>query len=100
LSNLDATFRSDLPFPINQVWVWKGDKQDWWKDPSLIVQRIHCHDQLILGTEGCGEYWALIVSGQSYGTIWNISDVGASPCAPPKSFLEWYEHWIDLLDNQ
>lgn len=34
---------------------------------------------LFLGDDGCGMYWALIVTGAQRGYVWNICDVGAQP---------------------
>lgn len=99
-SNSAIPFRPDLPFPLTQAWVWESETKEWWKDPSQIVQRVHCHGQLTVGTEGCGEYWSLIVSGDQYGYMWNISDVGAGPFVPEQSFTDWYELWLDSLDKK
>jgi SMI1 / KNR4 family (SUKH-1) len=87
--------RPDIPFPLDKVWIWENEEKDWWNDPSELVQRVHCHGQLLVGNEGDGEYWSLIVAGDQYGYIWNVSDVGAGPCDPPKQFLDWYESWLD-----
>lgn len=93
-------FRPDIPFPLSQEWTWESETKDWWQDPSQIVQHIHCHGQLLVGTEGCGEYWSLIVSGDQYGYMWNISDVGAGPFVQKQSFTDWYEAWLDSLDKK
>jgi hypothetical protein len=80
-------------FPLTEYWVWESEEH-WTEEKKKKYNRVF-NGNLILGTEGCGMYWTLIVSGPLRGQIWDIADVGAQPCAPSLSFLEWYEYWLD-----
>ncbi len=37
------------------------------------------HGSIVLGTDGCGMYWHLIVTGEHRGQVWSIGGVGAQP---------------------
>ena len=58
---------------------------------------------ILLATEGCGMYSALIVNGREYGNIWFkdlANDAGMFPLTNPKDskplgFYDWYELWLD-----
>ena len=78
------------PFPFTEPWIWENDEHVDEKKKDQTD-----YGRLILGDEGCGRYWALIVTGPSRGKMWDITDVGIQPCDPPKNFLEWYESWLD-----
>jgi len=82
------------PFPFTQSWIWEdgdvsaeGGKEDVYRGV------------LILGTDGCGQYWALIVCGPEFGRIWMLADVGITPVIPGMTFSEWYEAWLDGRKN-
>ena len=86
---------SDLlskPFPFVEHWIWEQE------EPSEEVDarwETVSHGNLILGHDGCGMYWTLVVSGEQRGRIWLQTDMGIQPCAPSLTFLEWYEVWLD-----
>ena len=50
---------------------------------------------MVLGHDGCGLFWLLIVNGSEKGKIWQTSDMGIQPCAPSLTFTEWYENWLN-----
>ena len=78
------------PFPFTRAWVWESgtiSTEGAWSDANCGV--------LILGTDGCGLYWALVVRGPDFGSIWMLSDVGITPTIPKMTFTEWYEAWLD-----
>ncbi len=79
-----------LPFPLNEYWVWEGDPEAREADINRVFQ-----GQLRLGTDGCGMYWVLILTGDQRGRIWYVSGGGAQPCVPKRGFLSWYEYWLD-----
>ncbi len=54
---------------------------------------------LVLGHDGCGMYWHLVITGPERGQVWQITDVGAQPCAPRRDFFSWYEYWLDGHDD-
>lgn len=79
-----------LPFPFTRAWVWEdGDTSDE-GDAEQVG-----HGSLLLGTDGCGMDWYLIVTGVARGHVWQFSDVGITPTDPGRDFLEWYENWLD-----
>jgi SMI1 / KNR4 family (SUKH-1) len=84
--------RPDLsrPFPFTKLWIWEdGDTSEEGTEDD-----VNC-GVLILGTDGCALYCALVVRGPDEGKIWMIADVGITPLRPPMMFLEWYEAWLD-----
>ncbi|MBO0870002.1 MAG: hypothetical protein J2P15_15695, partial [Micromonosporaceae bacterium] len=69
------------PFPLTEAWIWEdGDPPH---TPGVSVEMVYEDGVLPLGTDGCGEYWVLIITGQHRGQIWNIADVGAGPFGRP-----------------
>ncbi len=42
---------------------------------------------LTLGTDGCGQFWALVVHGPQFGKVWMLADVGITPTVPALTFL-------------
>ncbi len=78
------------PFPLTKYWVWEGEQEENPERHQAID-----HGNLVLGTEGCGRYWVLIVTGIERGQMWDRADVGIQPCAPPRDFLSWYEYWLE-----
>ncbi|MEZ0265337.1 MAG: SMI1/KNR4 family protein [Phycisphaerae bacterium] len=80
------------PFPFTRPWVWEEG------DPSDEGTREQVEDgTLHLGTDGCGQYWLLVVSGPERGAVWMLADVGITPTAPKRDFLQWFEDWLDGL---
>ncbi len=95
---LNQIFRPDLPFPLSNAWTWE-DEIDWDKELSPLLDEVRYHGHLYLGTNGDGEDWILIITGDERGHVWNRADVGASPCIPGRDFLSWYEYWLDGGDD-
>jgi hypothetical protein len=90
--NKQNTIMLDKPFPLTDPWVWEGEKLT---PERLERQREIYRGFLVLGDEGCGMYWVLIVTGEERGRVWCFADVGVQSCAPALSFLDWYEYWLD-----
>lgn len=69
------------PFPLTETWVWEDEERP---DEELgpLLEPVHNHGSLVLGTDGCGMYWHLIVTGPHRGHIWNISGEGAALLVP------------------
>ncbi|HCF25660.1 MAG TPA: hypothetical protein DEV81_00180 [Cyanobacteria bacterium UBA11049] len=83
------------PFPLSNYWVW-DDVDD--VDEELFDSVYRC-GHLYLGTEGCGIDWILIVNSAARGKVWQRSDEGIVPCTPARSFISWYEYWLDGGEN-
>lgn len=77
-------------FPFEQYWVWEDEEDD---DDDRIDQIVYGNIELF--NFGDGQSWNIIINGPQKGQMWNFTDVGIGPCAPPKSFLEWFECWLD-----
>ena len=82
--------RVSRPFPFTQTWVWEdGRSSDEGTQDQTHDGNIH------LGTDGCAQYWLLIVSGPERGNVWLLADVGVTPTSPRRDFLQWFEDWLD-----
>lgn len=78
------------PFPFSEQWIWEGDEAE-----NTELQGRIFDGNIYLGTDGCGMDWTLIISGEQRGFVWQITDVGISPCQPPMTFLQWFTKWLD-----
>ncbi|QNP67799.1 SMI1/KNR4 family protein [Streptomyces genisteinicus] len=100
------------PFPLTAVWVWENeeDGEDEEEDAGALSEQeledrtdaVFDHGSLLLGTDGCGMYWHLVVTGPQRGHVWLIDEFGAmpfgtSPGASPMpgtpGFTGWVGHW-------
>ncbi|MGW9136730.1 SMI1/KNR4 family protein [Streptomyces sp. NPDC055681] len=94
------------PFPLTARWVWADDP--WSAEESQpAIDAVSDHGSIILGDEGCGMYWHLVVTGPSRGHIWLVFEDGAVPfgaefdyepgdAAFPNGeagFAGWVKHW-------
>ena len=78
------------PFPFSKTWVWEGGDLS----EEGANEEIHS-GSIYLGTDGCGMYWHLIVTGAERGNVWQICGEGLQPTDPKRDFLRWYEEWLD-----
>jgi hypothetical protein len=78
------------PFPFTAPWIWEDGESSHEGTQEDVTSGV-----LILGTEGCGLYFCLVVNGPEYGKVWTLSDVGITPSNSPMTFLEWYEALLD-----
>jgi hypothetical protein len=77
------------PFPFTQPWCWEDEADP---DPARLAA---VYDgTLYLGTDGCGSDWALVVTGPQRGCVWQITEVGLTPCQPALTFLAWLSRWL------
>jgi hypothetical protein len=84
------------PFPLTDLWVWEVEEHLSSAQEQLVDST--CLDgSLVLGTDGCALYWHLIVTGSERGQMWSIGGVGAGPCDPRRTFLSWYEDWLQRV---
>ncbi len=82
------------PFPFTQAWVWEDGELSL----EGLSNQVNC-GSLCLGTDGCGMYWHLVVSGPERGNVWMLSGEGIQPTNPKRDFLEWYEAWLDGVED-
>ncbi|WP_282702848.1 SMI1/KNR4 family protein [Streptomyces sp. CC219B] len=94
------------PFPLTASWLWEEESED---DEEVSEQELEArmdsvfdHGSLLLGTDGCGMYWHLIITGPQRGHVWLIDENGAVPFGtrPDTSlmpgtpgFTGWVTHW-------
>ncbi|MER7703546.1 SMI1/KNR4 family protein [Kitasatospora sp. NPDC097605] len=87
------------PFPLTSAWVWEDDPRPA-EEIDPLVDRVLDHGSVVLGTEGCGVHWHLVVTGPHRGHVWSIGGEGAVPfgaefgstTAGP-GFAGWVAHW-------
>ncbi|MEV7086402.1 SMI1/KNR4 family protein [Streptomyces sp. NPDC093085] len=87
------------PFPLTEAWVWEDDLRPY-EEIEPLIDEVSNHGSVVLGTDGCGMYWHLVVTGAERGRIWNISDVGAAPYGVAfghpvtgSGFAGWVTQW-------
>ncbi|MFH8517818.1 SMI1/KNR4 family protein [Streptomyces gelaticus] len=87
------------PFPLTERWLWDDDPGPS-EEVDPILDAVFNHGSIVLGTDGCGMYWHLVVSGPHRGHIWNISGEGAVPfgaefgfTTAEAGFAGWVRHW-------
>ncbi|MEU6803581.1 SMI1/KNR4 family protein [Streptomyces neyagawaensis] len=96
------------PFPLTEAWPWEdeggeGDEETLSEQEfEARLDPVFDHGSLLLGTDGCGMYWHLIVTGPQRGHIWQIAGEGAFPFGPQSpealmpgtpGFTGWVTHW-------
>lgn len=95
----ERTLWTDLPyiqkpFPFTKYWVWEdGETSAEGSDEQVA------YGSLLLGNDGCGMYWHLIVNGPERGIPWMLCGEGIQPVSPRRGFLQWYEDWLDGRDS-
>ncbi|WP_351227833.1 SMI1/KNR4 family protein [Streptomyces sp. NPDC002133] len=87
------------PFPLTEAWLWEEDPRPF-EEIEPILDPVFDHGSIVLGTDGCGMYWHLIVTGPHRGHIWNICGEGAAPFGAEfgsttgdPGFAGWVGHW-------
>ncbi|MFI2201148.1 SMI1/KNR4 family protein [Streptomyces sp. NPDC020192] len=104
LARAAASQDPDKPFPLTKAWVWEEDDGPY-EDPDTVIEQVAHHGSLVLGTDGCGMDWHLIVTGPHRGHIWQITGEGAVPfgaefgCTSARpGFAGWVRHWADCKE--
>ena len=78
-------------FPFENYWIWEEEE-----DTEFDVLD---NGNIELIDIGDSQTWNIIVSGKQYGKMWFFSNVGIQPAAPSRTFLDWFEYWLDGNDN-
>ncbi|MFJ1754783.1 SMI1/KNR4 family protein [Kitasatospora sp. NPDC088134] len=92
------------PFPLDAAWLWEDDEDTPEDEFDDLVGRVTDHGSIVLGTEGCGMYWHLVVTGPQRGRLWLDTGEGAAPYGGPSEadfgrttaalgFTDWVTHW-------
>lgn len=81
-------------FPFTESWCWEVEDN---QESDEFKQKLESayFGSIMLGTDGCGMNWILIVTGKSRGEIWQIADAGIVHCEPKMNFAEWYDYWLE-----
>jgi hypothetical protein len=87
------------PFPLTAEWFW-GAEENPPADLDVQLAPVFNDGSIVLGTDGCGMYWHLIVTGDHRGHVWIIDDNGALPFGAPfghstaaPGFAGWIRRW-------
>lgn len=86
------------PFPLDEEWQWEYDYYDHTLHSSLLHQTYQ-HGSVLLGSDGPGQYWTLVVTGPQRGRVWWLTDGCATPYGgsstgqPGGNFLYWVRDW-------
>ncbi|UQA92191.1 hypothetical protein [Streptomyces halobius] len=78
----------DAPFALTEAWLW----DEWDDDPrpseeiEPLLAPVSDHDSVVLGTDGCGMYWLLIVTGE-HAAIYGRSPAMARPRSERRSAI-------------
>jgi len=78
------------PFPFSEQWIWEGDELE-----NVELQNKIFDGNIYLGTDGCGMDWTLVITGEEHGFVWQITEVGITPCKPRMTFLQWFNKWLE-----
>lgn len=82
------------PFPFTKGWVWENDELS--NEGSSTD--VNC-GSILLGTDGCGMDWHLIITGPDRGIPWMICGEGIQPVCPKRDFLDWVDDWLEGRDS-
>lgn len=87
------------PFPLTEAWVWEEDDRPE-EELEPLLDQVFGHGSIVLGTDGCGMDWHLVVTGPHRGHIWHITGEGALPFGAEfgfttgePGFAGWVAHW-------
>ncbi|MFJ8441538.1 SMI1/KNR4 family protein [Kitasatospora griseola] len=93
------------PFPLTGRCSWEGDEDTPEEELDEAIEPVFNDGSIVLGTDGCGMYWHLVVTGRHRGHIWLVTGEGAFPfgdtfggtTAAP-GFAGWVAHWTANKD--
>ncbi|MEV0675011.1 SMI1/KNR4 family protein [Actinosynnema sp. NPDC050436] len=92
------------PFPLTATWVWENDPRPE-AEVEPLIGPVHDHGSVVLGTDGCGIYWHLVVTGPHRGHVWYVTGEGAVPFGAEfgtttgkSGFAGWVAHWVSGAD--
>ncbi|MEU0115105.1 SMI1/KNR4 family protein [Streptomyces bobili] len=92
------------PFPLTRAWLWEEDEGPY-DDLEAVIEQVAGHGSLMLGTDGCGMDWHLVVTGPFRGHVWLVTGEGALPFGAEfgsttagSGFAGWVRHWSQGLE--
>ena len=88
------------PFPLTEAWFWEEEDSGPCAELDARIEEVFDHGSVVLGTEGCGMYWHLVVTGPHRGHVWLVTGEGAGPfgaefgfTSAEPGFTGWVRHW-------
>lgn len=78
-------------FIFTDYWIWEEDNNE------DLLNEIDKGNIELIDIGDC-QRWNIIITGKERGQMWFFTDVGIQPCAPKRSFLSWFEYWLDGND--
>jgi hypothetical protein len=91
------------PFPLSDTWAWEDEMDE--SDQALLdrIEQVHSSGILLLGTDGCGMDYVLVVTGAARGQVWQVTGEFAWPVA--SDFGTWvvgelYDDAVSLMDSR
>jgi hypothetical protein len=99
---LDYSSTLQRSFPIDREWVWEDDPDCVDRERRIVSVR---DGVLLLGEEGCGARWVLVVRGPGAGFVWLTTGEGITPTG--LRFTQWFDKltleganwWSGLVRN-
>jgi hypothetical protein len=85
-STLDYSRQLPRTSSLESEWVWEDDPGGLTEEQSEQVE----NGVLLLGEEGCGARWCLIVNGKAYGQVWLFTGEGVAPVQ-----ADGFEGWLE-----
>ena len=89
------------PFPLTKTWLWEEDPRAF-DEIQPILGQVFDHGSIVLGSDGCGMNWHLVVTGPHRGHVWSISGEGAAPfgaefgfTTAAAGFAGWVRQWAE-----
>ena len=91
VADLDSEPDPAQPFPLTDMWVWESeDDADW-----TAVEAVWSRGWLPLGTDGCGQYPVLVVSGAERGEVWHLNEMGAFRHSGRRGLAGFMLDWLE-----
>lgn len=88
------------PFPLTDPWFWDAEEPRPSAALDARIEEVFHHGTVVLGTDGCGMCWHLVVTGPHRGHVWLITGEGAGPfgarfgfTTAEAGFAGWVRHW-------
>ncbi|MDR2152147.1 MAG: SMI1/KNR4 family protein [Helicobacteraceae bacterium] len=84
--------RAKEDFVFSKYWIWEDD------ETNNLFDKVGSGNIELIDI-GDSQSWNIIITGEERGQMWFFTDVGIQPCAPKRSFLSWFEYWLDGNGN-
>ena len=79
-------------FKFTKYWIWEDD------EVNDLLDKVGSGNIELIDI-GDSQSWNIIITGEERSQMWFFTDVGIQPCAPKRSFISWFEYWLEGSDN-